>query len=211
MNTMKLLKLAPTVIMAAVMAYAAYSINPQVPPVSAPPPASTPPAHTGRDRPDPGTGKSRDATAAGLRRGRNPFVVLARRGQGGKAGADLAAGLGARVDPYLALVQGLTLNATFVQGNTQYASINGRLYERGQHLQGPGDETSFLVLAQVTPAEVVLEANGSRYRLAYPDQLATPPDRPRSAAGTGRRDLRAGPRSRPVSTSFPRASRGPLP
>ena len=31
MNTLKLLKLAPTLIMVAVMAYAAYSINPQVP------------------------------------------------------------------------------------------------------------------------------------------------------------------------------------
>ena len=77
------------------------------------------------------------------------------------------------MDPYLALVQGLTLNATFVQGKTQFASINGRLYERGQHLEGPGDETSLLVVAQVTPAEVVLEANGSRYRLGYPDRFTT--------------------------------------
>jgi hypothetical protein len=210
MNTIKLLKLAPTMIMAAVMAYAAYSINPQMPPVSMSSPASTPPASKDANLPDPGTHQVRNATTAGLRRGRNPFVVLARPGQEKKTGAELAAGLGAREDPYLALVQGLILNATFVQGKTQYASINGRLYERGQHLEGPGDETSFLVVTQVTPAEVVLEANGSRYRLRYPDQLTTPVDQP-AAARTGRRDPRAASWNRPATTSFRQASRSRLP
>ena len=117
------------------------------------------------------------------------------------------------MDPYLALVQGLTLNATFVQGKTQFASINGRLYERGQHLEGPGDETSHLVVAQVTPAEVVLEADGTAATGSrYPDGLSDPGRIGRGRLpATGRRDPRAGPRSRPVSTPFPRASRGPLP
>ena len=63
-----------------------------------------------------------------------------RPAQGGQGQGRPRRGPGRPVDPYLALVQGLTLNATFVQGTTQYASINGRLYERGQHLDGPGDE-----------------------------------------------------------------------
>ncbi len=205
MNTVRLLKLAPTMIMAVVMGYSAYSINPQASIVSMPPP-STPEG----DRPKPGASQARDAIAAGLRRGRNPFVALTRPGQGNKSGAELAPGQEAREDPYVALVRGLTLNATFVQGKTQYASINGRLYERGQHLVGSGDQTSFVVVTQVTRAGVVLEANGSRYQLGYPDQFTPPLDRPR-AAGIERRDPRAGPRTRPVSTPRHQALRSPLP
>ena len=61
MNTMKLLKLAPTLIMAAVMAYAAYSIDPQMPPAPVSPAATTPAASKGGDPPDPGTRQTRDA------------------------------------------------------------------------------------------------------------------------------------------------------
>ena len=206
---MKLLKLAPTLIVATVMAYAAYSINPQTLPVFVSSSVAPPTASKGGGRPDPGTPQAKDLTAASARRGRNPFVVVARPDQGNKSKTDLALGLGAQVDPYLALVQGLTLNATFVQGKTQFASINGRLYERGQHLEGPGGETSVLIVTQVTPAEVVLEAKGSSYRLAYPDQFTSLMDQP-PAAGAGRRDLKAGPRNRTTTLSH-QASRSRLP
>ena len=99
----------------------------------------------------------------------------------------------AQVDPNLALVKGLTLNLTFVQGATQYVSINGRLYSQGQHLDGPDDRATSLVITRVTPAQVTLEANGNRYTLAYPDQL-TAGARPRSTAGARSRSM-AGERS----------------
>lgn len=108
-------------------------------------------------------------------------------------------------------MQGLKLNATFVQGKTQYASINGRLYKRGQNLEGLGDETSFLIVAQVTPGEVVLEANGSHYRLGYPDGFTIPADRPRTSVGTEHGALRAGLRGRSSSTPFPQTLRSQLP
>ena len=72
-------------------------------------------------------------------------------------------------------------------------------------------KTSFLVVARVTPAEVVLEANGSRYRLGYPDGLTAPVDRPRAASRTTRQDSRAEPWSHPVSTRFPQVSQNRRP
>ena len=204
MNTLKLLKLAPTLTMVAVMAYAAYSINPPVPSPLSTATASPALAVWNGDRPDTGAGsRSEASTAADLIRGRNPFAVLVKSTQGGKARGDLATSQNAQVDPYVALVQGLALNATFVQDTTQYASINGRLYQRGQHLDGPDDRATSLVIAQVTPAQVTLEANGNRYTLAYPDQLmaaagprSTAAAAPWSAAGAVRRGGRPGPSGR---------------
>jgi len=200
MNTARLLKLAPTMIMAITMGYSAYSINPQTPIIS-----TSPTSAPAGDRPVPGASKARAPIATGSRRGRNPFVMLTRPGQGNKTGTELAAGREPRVDFNLSLVQGLTLNATFVQGKTQYASIDGILYERGQHLKSPSDQRSSLVVAQVTSNEVVLEANGSRYRLGYPNQFRPLADRPRAVAGTGRRESRA------ASTPQYQALRRPLP
>jgi hypothetical protein len=209
-NTGKLLKLAPTLIIATVMAFAVYSINPQAPPVTVSSHIATPAASKEGGRREPGTPQAKDLTTSSLRRVRNPFVVVARPGQGSKSEADLASGVGGRVDPYLALVQGLTLNATFVQGKTQFASINGRLYERGQHLEGPGNESSVLIVTQVTPAEVVLEADGSLYRLGYPDQFTSLVNQPAMVV-SGRRDFKAGLQDHPTTILSRQASRSRLP
>jgi len=191
MNTLKLLNLVPTLTMVAVMAYAAYSTNPRVPSPLSTATASPAPAVWNGDMPDTGAGpRSEASTAADLIRGRNPFVVRVKSILGDKAMGDLATSQNAQVDPYVALVQGLALNATFVQDTTQYASINGRLYQRGQQLDGPNDEASPLIVAQVTPAQVTLEANGHRYTLAYPDQL-TAAAGPRSTAAAGPRSTAA--------------------
>ena len=96
----------------------------------------------------------------------------------------------ARIDPNLALVKTLTLNATFIQGPTRYASINGRLYRQGQLLDGTDDKANSLVIAQVTPMQVTLEANGNRYILAYPEKLtagvAVPSERRQGCAADHR-------------------------
>jgi hypothetical protein len=208
MNASKLLKLAPTLTMAAAMVYAAYSINPPAPATlqaATPKPA---PAGSGGDRPTTNAAGGPAARKASLSapppRARNPFVALFKPNRTGKAGTSQEA----RVDPNLALVKGLTLNATFVQGATQYASINGRLYSQGQHLDGADDRATSLVITQVTSAQVTLEADGNRYTLAYPDQLtagagpqSTAAARLRSTAGATQRGGRLGP---PGRSALPR-------
>ena len=42
-------------------------------------------------------------------------------------------------DSLAEVVKGLTLDATFLQGQTQIAIINGRTYHQGQHLIDKGD------------------------------------------------------------------------
>jgi hypothetical protein len=208
MNVSKLLKLAPTLTMAAAMAYAAYSINPPAPAILQAATAKPVPAGSGGGRPntnaagEPAARKASESVPSP--RGRNPFVALCKPNRAAKTGASQEA----RVDPNLALVKGLTLNLTFVQGATQYASINGRLYSQGQHLDGPDDRATSLVITRVTPAQVTLEANGNRYTLAYPDQLtagagprSTAGARPRSTAGAAQRGGRLGP---PGRSALPR-------
>ncbi len=203
MNVSKLLKLAPTLTMAAAMAYAAYSIDPPAPAILQAATAKPAPPGSAGNRPNTNAAGGPAARKASLSapapRARNPFVALFKPNRPGKAGASQEA----RVDPNLALVKGLTLNATFVQGATQYASINGRLYRQGQHLDGADDRATSLVITQVTPAQVTLEANGNRYTLAYPDQLtaaagprSTASTGPRSTAGAAQRGGRPGPSGR---------------
>ena len=151
------------------MAYAAYSINPPGPAILQAATAKPVLAGSGGDRPNTsaagGSTARKASETAPSPRGRNPFMALFKPNRTAKTGASQEA----RVDPNRALVKGLTLNATFVQGATQYASINGRLYRHGQHLDGPDDRATSLVITQVTPAQVTLEADGNRYALAYPD------------------------------------------
>jgi hypothetical protein len=200
MNVSKLLKLAPTLTMAAVMAYAAYSINPSTPAILQAATAKPVSTGSGGDRPDTnaagGPAARKVSESAPFPRGRNPFVALFKPNRTAKTGASQEA----RVDPNLALVKGLTLNATFVQGTIQYASINGRLYRQGQHLDGPDDRATSLVITQVTPTQVTLEADGNRYTLAYPDQLMAGAG-PRSTAGAAQRGGRPSP---PGRSALPR-------
>jgi hypothetical protein len=77
-------------------------------------------------------------------------------------------------DPLAELVQGLSLDATFIQGRDQIAIIDGRIYSRGQRLVLDGDDgkTSVpLVVASVFPTKVVLQGGGKSYVLGYPNQL----------------------------------------
>ncbi len=195
MNTSALLKLAPTLIMAAVMAYAAYSIEPARPASPQPQPGE---AKSTSARPGSNTAGAA-ATAApggpsGARR-RNPFVAIVQPTR--KAGGKLAGTVAAPVDPFATFVGNLTLNATFIQGHTRYASINGRLYRQGQPLESSDGKALAFILADVTPNQATLEANGKRYALAYPSRfMATARSRggaragaapPRSAAGSSAR------------------------
>jgi hypothetical protein len=86
-------------------------------------------------------------------------------------------------DSLAGVVNGLSLDATFLQGKTRIAIISGRMYHQGQHLVIAGDAgkaNSPLFVQNVRVQSVTLEARGRMYELAYPDQLGNRP-----AAGKG--------------------------
>ena len=179
MNMTRLIKMLPMLVMVASLAYAAYSIQPVVPSLTPAAGAAKP----GKQAVVEGAGQavtvagSPEASPAVRVAGRNPFQVVAKldRIEDGKNSTPELE----KTDPYLAALESLTLNATFLQGRTQMAIIDGRIYEPGQNLVGADNAPSSLVVAQVLVNKVVFQAGGKSYFLAYPDQLAS------SNAGAG--------------------------
>ena len=202
MNTRKLLKLAPTVIMVAVMGYSTYAVQPAAP---APLDAATTKSKSASPIVSlvlPDADNANDP--ANLKPIRNPFLAIAQSAEQGhgKGGANVGQ---AAADPYRMLLQQMTLNATFVQGSVEYASINGRLYHCGEQLEGPDGAMLGLLIVRVTPAEVVLEAEGKRYTLAYPEHFTASVGPARGPARTNRTTGRAGPQGR-LPVRFPRSA-----
>ena len=174
MNMTRLIQVLPMLVTVAALAYAAYSIQPVVP-ILAPAAGSAP---AGKQAPVEGAGQA--VTAAGFVEaspavrvaGRNPFEVAAKpdRSEDDKNSTPELE----KDDPSLVALEGLTLDATFLQGRTQMAIIDGRIYEPGQNLVGANDEPSPLIVTQVFMNKVIFQAEGKRYFLAYPDQLGPP-------------------------------------
>ena len=215
MNMTRLIKMLPMLVMVASLAYAAYSIQPVVPSLTPAAGAAKP----GKQAVVEGAGQavtvagSPEASPAVRVAGRNPFQVVAKldRIEDGKNSTPELE----KTDPYLAALESLTLNATFLQGRTQMAIIDGRIYEPGQNLVGANDEPSPLVVAQVLVNKVVFQAEGKRYFLAYPDQLAPSiasagaDNAPRTKALGARRGARPpakGSRASPKVKAPPRSS-----
>jgi hypothetical protein len=176
MNTTKLLKLAPSLIVVASLTYMAYSVQPSSPD----PPAAATVATKGRD--DPGKADPLLAAVGRALTGsiRDPFQVA------NKPAAEAVvpktqepAPVKSGPDPWDEVIQGLTLDATFIQGRDQIAIINGRFYHKGQHLVLDGDSGehfSRLFVAGVQPSKVILRAGGGKlYELSYPAQLGRRP------------------------------------
>ena len=153
-------------------------------------------AKAGKQAPVEGAGQavtkagSPEASPAVRVAGRNPFQVAAKpdRIEDGKNSTPELE----KPDPSLVALEGLTLDATFLQGRTQMAIIDGRIYEPGQNLVGANDEPSPLVVAQVFVNKVIFQAEGKRYFLAYPDQLAPSTASAEEPAAPGQGDA-AGP------------------
>jgi len=173
MNTTRLIQVLPMLVTVAALAYAAYSIQPAGPIPTPAVGAGT----AGKQAPGQGAGQavtkmgSPEPSAAVRVAGRNPFQVAAipdRIGNDKNSTPELD-----KTDPYLVALEGLTLNATFLQGRTQMAIIDGRIYEPGQNLVGANQEPSPLIVAQVLVNKVIFQAEGKRYFLGYPDQLAS--------------------------------------
>ncbi len=135
MTTTKLIKLSPMLIMVAFLAYAGYSID-----ASAGDPTRARPAW-----PRNSTACVQEIIAVGdavadSTSGASPRPVPGRAQASGRRlrreddeSADPA------VDTLAEIVQGLRLDATFLQGRDQMAIIDGRIYSKGQHLLIDGD------------------------------------------------------------------------
>ncbi len=174
MNVTKLIQVLPMLVTVAALAYFAYSIQP-VAPILTP---AVGPATAVKQAPAEGAGQavvkagSPEAAPAVRVASRNPFQVAAnpdRTGDDKNSTPEFD-----KPDPSLVALDGLTLDATFLQGRTQMAIIDGRIYEPGQNLVGANDEPSPLMVTQVFMNKVIFQAEGKRYYLAYPDQLAPP-------------------------------------
>jgi hypothetical protein len=174
LKTIKLANRVPTLIMLAFLTYASYSVHASLPDT----------ANEGKDM-----ANGLDVTIKDLLHAsadatksltnvvfRDPFQASQKPADAPKPQkADLAND--SEADPLAELVKGLALDATFVQGQTQIAIINGRSYHRGQHLIAQGDTgrtDTPLVVQNVQMHSVTLSARGKTYELGYPDQLGTP-------------------------------------
>ena len=200
MNTARLLKLAPTLIVVAVMAYAGVLDRP---------PGAARPRAAGRERPAGRRAEGRPAAAGPARRSAGRGArggaetrswCVGRPGQAGQArGRSRRGRRDARIDPYLAIVQGLTLNATFIQGKTQFASIDGRALRSGDSTwkgpaTGPRPWSSPRLLPPRWSSRPTAAGTGSAIPNGFSD-----PGRSGRGRGRGRRAGAippAGPRSR---------------
>ena len=181
MKIARLVKIAPTLLLVAFLAYAAYSIQ-----VSLSNPAAT------------RSGQANEGDAMGTKALASDEVGAASTGdqvrdpfQGGSRPVapaivapepEQAAPITLQSDPIAVLVQEMSLEATFIQGRDQIVIIDGRMYSKGQQLlldveddSGKSSSTSLLV-ARVMPTKVILQAGNTQYELGYPNQLGRRPD-----------------------------------
>jgi hypothetical protein len=174
MNTGSLLKRAPILIMVLCLSYACYKIH-----------AILPDSGAGgndlakgldvmvEDALHAGADEVQALTRAALR---DPFRIRSKSADAAKQ-EDVATA-DPESDPLTGVVQGLSLDATFLQGKTQIAIINGRMYHRGQHLLLQGDSRktfSPLFVQDVQVQRVTLMAHNKTYELGYPEKLGARP------------------------------------
>jgi hypothetical protein len=171
MKTASLLKRAPTLVMVAFLAYACYSIHASLlDPLAGRADLSKGLEFMVKDVLQESAEEVQSLTRV-MRR--DPFQVAQKVADAPKApkeeslNDDDAASLAA-------IVSGLSLDATFLQGQTRIAIISRRMYHQGQHLIFQGDtgkSYSPLLLEDVQAHKVTLSARGKTYVLGYPAQL----------------------------------------
>ena len=181
MNAAKILKHVPTTIMVVGLAYACYKIHATVP--------------------DPGAGRTElakgldvmvndvlDAGAQEVRAlARDPFRIGPKPADAAKAAEAVLAD--PDTDPLSDFVHSLSLGATFLQGKTQIAIINGRMYKKGDHLilERDGEKVPSPIFIETVHAQrVTLRAHDTRYELGYPEHLGSRPPDVRPASGSSR-------------------------
>jgi hypothetical protein len=181
MNTAKLLNRAPTLIMVAFLAYACYKIQTILPGATAGRKELT----NGldvlvKDVLHAGAEEARALTRDALR---DPFRTRPKKAEATKT-VDVATA-DPESDPLAGFVHSLSLDATFLQGKTQIAIINGRMYHKGEHLiflDEGAKVPSPLFLESVQVHRVTLRAHNTNYELAYSDQLGDRSGAPKPAS-----------------------------
>ena len=181
MNTAKILKYIPTTIMIVGLAFACYKIH-----------ATVPGAGAGRAELAKGLDVMvNDVLHSGAEEvqalARDPFRTGPKPVDAAKAAE--AALADPETDPLSDFVHSLSLGATFLQGKTQIAIINGRMYKQGEHLilERDGDKVpSPLLIEKVHAQRVTLRAHDIKYELGYPDQLGSRPPDAQPASGSPR-------------------------
>ncbi len=179
MNTAKLLKLAPTLILIVFLGYASYSLH-----------EGLPTRTSGRSDVAKGLEMVEDMLASGTATAerligefRDPFQVIHTPSPTADASqSQPRLPSDSPSDPLADLVRGMTLEATFFQGRDQIAIIDGRIYSRGQALRFRNDSrepSSQLLVTVVLPSKVILRGNNRNYVLSYPDQLGNRPAAPK--------------------------------
>jgi hypothetical protein len=179
MNPRKLLKLAPTAVLLASLGYACFTLQAALPGAAE---AETELAR-GLDVLLKDLVAVHAAVGGDPVRTRDPFVSVARPVPEAEVAAQASAQQAS--DPLAEIIDGLGLEATFIQGRDQMAVINGRFYQKGQHLVLPGDGEKALpplTLLFVKPTGVILRGGDKNYFLGYPDQLGRKPAREEDAA-----------------------------
>jgi hypothetical protein len=176
MNSNKSLKLAPSAILVIFLGYLAYSVQPSTPAPPTPQPGLV-------EVQDALEGALVDSVKAGgklIQTVRDPFLAVTSTKAAAPPPPKDVEPEPPEADPLIEVVQGLTLQATFLQGPDQIAVINGRIYRKGEHLSlngDSGDRFSPLYVASVQPTKVILRAGGgSSYNLSYPNQFGRRPE-----------------------------------
>lgn len=170
MNPQQIARIAPTAILLAFLVYSTYSLESSLP----------------------GASERQAEIASGVEvlinelatvgaevanlegRLRDPFRIVVPPAPEGEVEATVAEAAEPAPDPLEAIVAGLNLETTFVQGKDQIAIINGRIYSKGQPLviNDPRTPDARLVLLFVKPMGVILRGEGKNYSLGYPDRFA---------------------------------------
>ena len=183
MNTASLLKRAPILIMVVCLSYACYTIHAILPDAgSGPNDLAKGLEVMAEDALHAGADEVKALTREALR---DPFCIRPKSDDATKP-ADLTAAADPESDPLTGVVQGLSLDATFLQGKAQIAIINGRMYHQGQHLllqADSGKSYSPLFVQNVQVHKVTLKAHNRTYELSYPDKLGARPSQRRQTGG----------------------------
>jgi hypothetical protein len=167
MKTTALLKRSPALIMVSLLTYACYSVHASVVELTSSRSALT----NGLDD------KIKDFIHAskdevqGLTRAvlRDPFRAVIKAADASQPAPGPPPD--DKAESLAGIVKALTLDATFLQGQTRIAIISGRIYHQGQNLVIRGDtgkSYSPLFVQSVHAHSVTLGARGNTYELGYP-------------------------------------------
>jgi hypothetical protein len=175
MNQAKLIKMAPTVFMVAILGYLAYSVHGGLDEPAAPGAIDTS-LSSAISQVEKEVNALESAIVSSASAVRDPFRTVASGAEQSKAETtkDAPEKVVDTTDRIAEILKGMSLDATFVQGSEQIAIIDGKMYHRGQRLPLPdsdGEASSPLLIAVVHKDKVFFRGVNKTYSLGYPEHL----------------------------------------